>query len=178
MIEYIGNMGKYQENDLVPEMKNAKSKSGFKLDAKLDENVFLLKYFPGLKPEFINNLADSGYNGIVIEGTGLGHVPESFIDPIKNAIDSGISIAMTSQTLYGRVNMNVYSTGRLLLNLGVIPCCDMLPETAYVKLMWLLAKTRNQEEIKKLMLTNFAGEITERSLIKNLNSAEIGYSST
>ncbi|MCX8169771.1 MAG: hypothetical protein N3D72_01640, partial [Candidatus Methanomethyliaceae archaeon] len=62
-----------------------------------------------------------------------------------------------------RVNMNVYSTGRILLSMGVIPGEDMLPETALVKLMWVLAQTNDLNEIKKLMLSNIAGEISERS---------------
>lgn len=137
-----------------------------KLDAKIEEAVFLLKYHPGLKPELIDTLVGEGYRGIVVEGTGLGHVSDTLFPPIEDAINSGVIIAMTSQTLFGRVNMNVYSTGRVLLNLGVVPCGDMLPETAYVKLMWLLPKTSNLKKLKKLMLTNYAGEISERSRIR------------
>jgi len=70
---------------------------------------------------------------------------------------------MTSQCIFGRVNLNVYSTGRDLLNTGITPCEDMPPETAYVKLMWALAHGKNKEEAKKIMLTNIAGEISERT---------------
>jgi len=73
---------------------------------------------------------------------------------------------MTSQTIFGRVNMNVYSTGRILQDIGVIPCEDMLSETAYVKLMWCLGHTRKPERLREMMLTNYAGEITERSRIE------------
>jgi glutamyl-tRNA(Gln) amidotransferase subunit D len=148
--------------ELLNETKPSKE---LKLDAKLDESVFLLKYFPGLKPEIVDKLMKNDYRGIVIEGTGLGHTSELLLEKIKDAIDSGIAIAMTSQTIFGRVNMNVYSTGRFLLEAGVIPCEDMLPESAYVKLMWVLGHTKKPEKVREMMLTNYAREITERSEI-------------
>lgn len=135
------------------------------LDAKFDTRVFLLKYFPGLKPEVIEALAGMGYRGIIIEGTGLGHVSTNFAENIKRATKDGIFIGMTSQCLFGRVNMNVYTTGRLLQDAGVVPLEDMLPETATVKLMWVLAHTHDIEETKKLMLTNSVGEINPRHKI-------------
>jgi len=70
---------------------------------------------------------------------------------------------MTSQCIFGRINMNVYSTGRDLLKAGVIPGEDMLPETAFVKLMWSLAHAKKREDVEKLMITNIAGEISERT---------------
>ncbi|RLI91958.1 MAG: Glu-tRNA(Gln) amidotransferase GatDE subunit D [Candidatus Altiarchaeales archaeon] len=147
-------------------LREPKSDNKLKLDTKLEERVFLLKYFPGLNPEVIDNLVELGYNGIVIEGTGLGHTSELLFERIKDAIDSGVFIAMTSQTIFGRVNMNVYSTGRILQDIGVIPCEDMLSETAYVKLMWCLGHTKKPERLREMMLTNYAGEITERSRIE------------
>jgi glutamyl-tRNA(Gln) amidotransferase subunit D len=80
---------------------------------------------------------------------------------LKKAGERGVPIIMTTQTLYGRVDMKVYATGRHLLELGVIPGGDMLPETAYVKLMHLLGQTKQPEEIKRLMQQDLAGEISE-----------------
>jgi glutamyl-tRNA(Gln) amidotransferase subunit D len=60
------------------------------------------------------------------------------------------------------VNLNVYNTGRDLITAGVISGEDMLPETAYVKLMWVLGQTSNDGEIRRLMITDLRGEITER----------------
>ncbi len=151
------------EGGVIEFFTEVKHRGGaFEFDKMLDENVFLLKYFPGLKQGIIEKLIELNYRGIVIEGTGLGHVSESLFNSVKKAIDSGIAVAMTSQTIYGRVNMNVYSTGRKLLSLGVIPCGDMLPETAYVKLMWVLGHTKDREKVKEMMLTNYAGEIEDR----------------
>ncbi|ASA77235.1 Glu-tRNA(Gln) amidotransferase subunit GatD [Thermococcus sp. 5-4] len=130
------------------------------VDDEMEERVALVKAFPGIQPEVIDFFVDKGYKGLVIEGTGLGHVPTYLIDSIKRATEEGLTVCMTSQCLYGRVNLNVYSTGRRLLKAGVIPCEDMLPETAYVKLMWVLGHTDDPKEVREMMLTNYAGEIT------------------
>ncbi|ALV62256.1 Glutamyl-tRNA(Gln) amidotransferase asparaginase subunit [Thermococcus sp. 2319x1] len=130
------------------------------VDDKLEEKVALIKVYPGMSGELIDFLVDKGYKGIVIEGTGLGHTPNEIIPTIERAVEEGVAVCMTSQCLYGRVNLNVYSTGRKLLKAGVIPCEDMLPETAYVKLIWVLGHTQNLEEVRNMMLTNYAGEIT------------------
>lgn len=133
------------------------------LKADFDEHVVLIKSFPGIPTEIFDTIIHMGFHGIVLEGTGLGHVPERIFPSIKRAVQSGITVVMTSQCINGRINMNVYSTGRELLSMGVIPAGDMLPETALVKLMWILAQTRDQEEVRKIFMTNIAGELSERS---------------
>ena len=99
----------------------------------------------------------------MIEGTGLGHTPDSLQQSIKKAIDAGITVAMTSQCIFGRTDMNVYRSGVELLDLGVVSCEDMLPETALVKLMWVLANSKDSATAKDLLLTPLAGEIDMRS---------------
>lgn len=135
----------------------------FELKKGFEEKVALLKVYPGIQSEVIENLIDEGYKGIVLEGTGLGHTPESLQGGVKKAVEEEIPVAMTSQCLWGRTNMRVYSTGRDLLELGVLPLGDMLPETAYVKMMWVLNRTKDIEEVKSLMKRNLAGEITSRT---------------
>ncbi len=124
--------------------------------------VALIKYYPGIESDIIDYLVDKGYKGIVLEGTGLGHVGEHLIPSIRRAVEEGVVVVMTSQTLFGRVNMNVYNTGRKLLAAGVVPGGDMLPETAYVKLSWILARTDDPREAKRLFLENLAGEYSSR----------------
>ena len=136
------------------------------LQDAVESNVAFIKSYPGISGEIIEYHMDKGYKGIVLEGTGLGHCPEEIIPSIKRARDSGIPVVMTSQCLYGKVNMNVYSTGRKLINAGVISAGDMLPETAYVKLCWALGQTDEIEEVEKTMQTNIAGEIEDKSSIK------------
>jgi len=107
---------------------------------------------------------DEGYRGIIFEGTGLGHVGNYCFSAVRKAVENGMVVAMTSQCIWGRLGMNVYDTGRDLLALGVLPLEDMLPETALVKLMWVLGQTRDIEEAKTLLTTNLAHEISPRTL--------------
>jgi len=132
------------------------------LKPEFDEKVALVKFYPGLDPEFIDWYVDKNYRGIILEGTGLGHVGNYFFSAVKNAIEKDMLVAMTSQCIWGRINMNVYNQGRDLLALGVTPLEDMLPETALVKLMWIFGQTKNVDEAKGLLLTNMANEISLR----------------
>ena len=111
-------------------------------------------------------IIDKGYKGLLIEGTGLGHVPDYMVDALQRANDEDIPVVMTSQCLYGTINMNVYSTGRLLQDAGVISGMDMTPETAYVKLAWALGQTEDVNEVKDIIQTNVAGELNESSSLK------------
>jgi glutamyl-tRNA(Gln) amidotransferase subunit D len=133
------------------------------LKPKFEEKVALVKTHPGIEASVIDLFVDTDYRGIVIEGTGLGHAPDRLQPSIKKAIDAGIVVAMSSQCLFGRIDMNVYRSGVELLDIGVVPCEDMLPETTLVKLMWVLANTKNQEAAKELLSTPVAGEIDMRS---------------
>ena len=135
-----------------------KTKGKVTVDDKMETDVAMIYSYPGLKPEDIPNK-----KGIVLIGTGLGHVPDKIISRIKELGKKGTIFAMTSQCLFGRVNMKVYSTGRDLLKTGIIDCEDMLPETAYVKLMWALGHSKKLDEVEKIMKTNISGEITDRT---------------
>ncbi len=128
------------------------------------DKVALVKFYPGMNPAIIDWYVDNGYKAIVLEGTGLGHVAKTLFQPIKRAVDKGVLVAMASQCIWGRVNMNVYETGRDLLALGVIPLEDMLAETATIKLMWIYGQTDNSEEAKRLLKINIAGEFSPRTL--------------
>lgn len=127
-----------------------------------DDRVALIKHYPGMDGELIHMLIDKGYHGIVVEGTGFGHVSDGAIEAIKRATEEGIPVVIATQTVFGRVNLNVYSQGRKMLAAGAIPVDDMLAETAYVKLSWVLARTRDLGEVRRLMLTPLAWEIGER----------------
>ncbi|NPA86028.1 MAG: Glu-tRNA(Gln) amidotransferase subunit GatD [bacterium] len=128
----------------------------------IEQRVALLKFFPGMPAELVDVLVDKGYKGLVIEGTGLGHVGEYLLPAIRRAVEEGLVVCMVSQCIWGRINMCVYSTGRKLLQAGVVPCEDMTAEAALSKLMYLLGKY-DAETAKKLMPVNLKGEISERS---------------
>ena len=132
------------------------------INTAFEEKVSIVYYYPNMKPDILDSLIDNGYRGIVIAGTGLGHVNKPLYPALKRARDKGIAVFMTVQTLWGYVQMYVYDTGRDMMELGVIPAANMLPEVAYVKLGWALGQATDYEEVKKIMLTPIAGEITER----------------
>ncbi|GGK70170.1 Glu-tRNA(Gln) amidotransferase subunit GatD [Haloarcula sebkhae] len=122
----------------------------------IETDVELLKFSPGMDPSLLEAAAE-GSEGIVIEGTGLGHVNTDWIGTIE---ELDIPLIMTSQCLEGRVCDRVYDTGRDLLDAGVIEGEDMLPGTAKVKLMWALA---NSDDVADTMQEPLAGEIQQRS---------------
>lgn len=136
------------------------STKDFEPRIKLNTKVALVKYHPGYNPKTLEQMIDSGINGIVFEGTGLGHVGKVMYESIKKAKESGIFLGMTSQCIDGRVRMTVYESGRDLLNLGITPLENMIPEVALVKAMWVLGNYENSDEIKEVMLKNIASELT------------------
>ncbi len=101
-----------------------------------------------------------GFRGIIFEGTGLGHVGKIMYESVKKANEKGIFLGMTSQCVDGRVRMTVYESGRDLLDLGIIPLENMIPEVALVKAMWAMGNSQNKEEVKKIMLKNIASELS------------------
>jgi len=142
---------------------NKRSEDSLIIHDEIEEKVGFIKSYPGIQPDILDYYIDKGYKGLVLEGTGLGHCPEGLIPPLERAADESIPVLMTSQCLYGLVNMNVYSTGRRILSAGVISGLDMLPETAFVKLVWALGQTDNVKEVEKIIHTNVAGELGEKS---------------
>ena len=140
--------------------------TGDKVVAKVDmeRSCALLQYYPGMDTQLFEDVF-MRCKGIVISGSGLGHVNENMIPLIKRACDNGTVVVMTSQCLNGRTNLNVYNTGRDILSAGAITVLDMLPETAYVKLMWVLANTSSVDEAKEMMKTPLAGEMSDRRTI-------------
>jgi len=107
-------------------------------------------------------LIDLGYRGIVIAGTGLGHVNKPTYRALERARDAGVHVFMTVQTLWGFAGMYVYETGREMMGLGVVPLANMLPEVAFMKLSWVLGQTDDPDEVKRLMLDSVGDEITDR----------------
>jgi len=129
---------------------------------KFSDRAALLKFYPGMSPSLFRILIDEGYKAVIVEGSGLGHVGKHLYDAIRLAIEKGVHIYMTSQCIWGRVNMNVYDTGRFLKRMGVIPLSNMLSETAYVKASWILGNF-GEEMLDELMVSNVSGEVTDRS---------------
>ena len=128
----------------------------------LEERCALLHFYPGMPASVLDVF--EGYAGLVISGTGLGHVATDWVPKVREMIEDGTTVVMTSQCLHGRVCDRVYNTGRDLLAAGVVEGEDMLPEAALVKLMWVLGNERDLERAKTLIETDLAGEIRRRSI--------------
>ena len=146
---------------------NKRNKSKVEVDAVFDENVGILKAYPGNNSKVIDFFRKN-CKGIVIEGTGLGHVSAdgkyNLVPELKKAIEKGLLAYMTSQAFYGRVDSNVYDYGRKVADAGVVFLEDMLPETAYIKLGWVLGhkQWRGSVATKRKMLENISGEFNDR----------------
>ncbi|MEM0374950.1 MAG: Glu-tRNA(Gln) amidotransferase subunit GatD [Nitrososphaerota archaeon] len=149
--------------EVLAEGLNPRGSEDYRYEPGFDERAYLLKFWPGMRPSVLEHLASEGVRGFVLEGTGLGHVASSWIPVIRRLVRDGVFFGMCSQCRFGRVNMNVYDNGRDLQAAGVTPLDDMLPEVALVKLMWVLHRAHDLEEIRRLMLTRIAGEIGDRS---------------
>jgi len=155
----------FKENKIflfTSEYRRRRRLEDLKLVNGFDEKVALIKFYPGMDPAIIDFLVDKDYHGIVIEASGLGHVRQELIPSIERAVEEEIPVVITSQCIWGRVNLNVYRRGVELIKAGVIPAEDMLPETAFVKLSWILAQTRDLKSVRKMFLTNIAFEISCR----------------
>jgi glutamyl-tRNA(Gln) amidotransferase subunit D len=147
---------------LRDDYKRRRTDRNVRINTAFEEKVSIVYYYPNMKPDIIESLIDNGYKGIVIAGTGLGHVNKPLYPALRRANEKGVAVYMTVQTIWGYVQMFVYDTGRDIMELGVVPAANMLPEVAYVKLGWVLGQTNNLDKVKEIMLTPIAGEITER----------------
>ncbi|MCD6477319.1 MAG: Glu-tRNA(Gln) amidotransferase subunit GatD [Candidatus Aenigmarchaeota archaeon] len=148
---------------------NIKKQGKVIVDTKYEPKVALVIAYPNSDPDILNYYLKKGYKGIIIEGTGMGHVPTNvknyWIKTIKT-ISKKIPIVIVSQAFYGRINTNVYSNLRILFNeTNAIPGEDMLPHVALLKLGFILGHTKKLDEIKKEMLKEIVKEISERSEI-------------
>jgi glutamyl-tRNA(Gln) amidotransferase subunit D len=135
---------------------------GVRVNTAYEDRTTILYYYPGMQPDVVDALVEKGYRGIVVAGTGLGHVNRPLFPALKRAIEAGVHVVMTVQTLWGYAQMYVYDTGRDLLDIGVVPLDNMLPETALMKLSWVLGQTDDHDTVLKMMRHPVNGEITAR----------------
>jgi len=158
-IEYSGNDEKEYEKNI-----------------DVNSNIAVVKSRPGMKPEELEFVLENDYDGLVVEGTGLGHLPvNSFDDKTQNheeileklgLIADEIPVVMASQCLNGRVDMNVYDAGVKIQDSGVVSAEDMHPELAYVKLAWSIGNSDSRDCALELFQKDINGEISERSMIR------------
>jgi glutamyl-tRNA(Gln) amidotransferase subunit D len=145
------------------ERPRAASAGMARLDAPIDERGGLLWFYPGLSPERAAAFVH-GLRGVVLAGTGLGHVSTAHLPWIRAATARGVVVAMATQCLEGNVDPFVYATGRELQRAGVLYLGDLLPETAYAKLLWALGHGPDAAAVQALLLADVAGEFVWRHL--------------
>jgi glutamyl-tRNA(Gln) amidotransferase subunit D len=158
-------VARINRKEIMPIKKNynkRRNDNKVKIMPFFNDNVTMLYYYPGMKPDTLDLLVEAGYKGVIWVGTGLGHVNKEMYPAIERAQAKGVHMYMTLQTIWGYVHMFVYDTGRDMMAKGIIPAGNMLPEVAYIKLGWALGQTEDPEEVKKIMLTPINDEITER----------------
>lgn len=132
-------------------------------EGPVDRRAGILWFYPGLTAERAAAFA-VGLRGVVLAGTGLGHVASDHISWIRAAVERGTVVAMTTQTLAGNVDPYVYATGRDLLKAGVLYLDDLLPETAYAKMVWALGRSNDRATVERLLSADRAGEFHRRHL--------------
>ena len=136
-----------------------------KFHFNLDNNVAVLKIFPGITEQLVRAvLTVPGLKGVVLETYGSGNSPrdEWFITLLHEAIKKGIVIVNITQCLYGSVEMHRYKNGLSLEEAGLISGYDITTEAALAKLMILFGKGKTSEEVKKMMQVPLRGELTKR----------------
>jgi glutamyl-tRNA(Gln) amidotransferase subunit D len=127
----------------------------------MEPKCALVKFIPGADPAVLNFYIENGYKGLVLEGTGLGHVSTTWIPLIRKATYAKIPVVITSQCLSGRICDRVYDTGYDMIKAGAIEGEDTLPETSLVKLMWVLGQTNDFDKAVSMLREDISGEITE-----------------
>ena len=163
--------------EIISDYRVSNKKNKVSLDATFEPKVALIKIYPGRSPNILDFYAKENYRGLILELSGLGHLPtkrsrNSWIKKLKDIQKKEVIICAASQTIYGRLNPLVYSNGREIFETGVIYLEDMLSETAFVKLSWILGKrktpkAKNEIEqfrkwVKEKMLENFSHELNDR----------------
>ncbi len=135
--------------------------AALRVETRLDPRGGLLHSYPGMTAQQLRGFA-RGLRGIVLAGTGLGHIANLHVRWLRRAIANGLVVGMTTQCLAGEVDPYVYSTGRELLRAGVTFLGDLLPETAYVKLLWALGQSEDSSRVRELLLQDRVGEFGSR----------------
>ena len=153
---------------------NARNNNKLKTDIKYNENLALIQIYPGQNPEILDFYKEKGYKAIILELTGLGHLPTqqgeyNWLPKLKKIIDSGTLVFGTCQTIYGSLNPKVYSAGRDIEKTGLVFLKDMLSETAFTKLAWCLGHSSWVKEklIKEKMLENFHNEFNDKLVFED-----------
>lgn len=135
------------------------------LQTDYSDRIAVLKVFPGMDLDIFSFLQDHGYEGVYIEGFGLGGLPflrKDITAEIRKASDNGLPILVGSQCRYEGSDLSVYETGQRIIDCGGIPVYDMTQEAVVTKLMWVLGQTKKYDQVRWLFGSDLVGEVTLR----------------
>ncbi|AMA73351.1 MULTISPECIES: asparaginase [Aneurinibacillus] len=147
---------------------SAVSKRPFTIDTSLCPDVLLLKLYPGMQPELFDAIKHL-YKGIIIESFGNGGIPHqerNLLPKIKELIDAGIAVVITTQCIEEGEHLTLYEVGRKVAQNMIIHSHDMNTEAIVPKLMWVLGKTNDLTEVKRMMETPISDDMLVKSEIE------------
>lgn len=157
------NVGEFNAYGLQMNLRREYTSPLFRVQETYSDRIAVLKLFPGMDPDIFRFLQEHGYEGIYIEGFGLGGVPflkGDFTAEIRRASDAGLPILVGSQCRYEGSNLRVYETGQRILECGGIPVHNMTQEAVVTKLMWCLGQTKKREDILRFFQQNLVQEVS------------------
>ncbi len=176
---YIANIkhGKINYNTYVSKETYVNTGKEFIFHSSLCTDVFVLKLFPGMDPKIFDYVKKE-YKGIVIESFGIGGIPfenYNITGKVKELVDAGVAVVVTTQCLEEGIDLNVYEVGKELAKNQIIYAEDMNTEAIVAKLMLSLGKSNNINEVKKIMETPIMDDMKvkktiEMPVIKNISS--------
>jgi len=140
-----------------------KPKSQFKLNNITPHFIANFRLFPGFASDVLCYILEQPIEGLILETYGAGNAQNNnpkFLKLLENAGKKGIIIVNCSQCHRGKVEMNQYATGIALKRAGLISGHDMTTEAAHCKLLYLLSRYQNIQQIKALMEQDLCGELT------------------
>ncbi len=151
------------DNNAIMPLSTSEGKEKLELFEIKDQQIAMLKVFPGMQVEIMNNLITKNLKGIVLEAYGAGNIPNEnreLSKIFKKATENGTIIVVCTQCLRGSANIGEYEASKGLIDAGAISGFDMTPSAAVTKLYYLLSKNYSIEKTKELMQTNLRGELT------------------
>lgn len=150
------------KNEVKYQWKPAPPADSLSINVNLSTDVFLMKLYPGMKPEIFDCLKDL-YKGIIIESFGNGGLPfegRNLLTKIQELTEKGVAVVITTQCLEEGEDLLLYEVGRKVAQLPVILSGDMNTEAIVAKLMWALGQTDSFVQVKKIIETPKAGDLT------------------